>query len=192
MKNVPTHQMDTNHPFGSLPERDTGESEFVHGHLPITGSMYVQYTCIPFILNKTLPVPRLLKHLEKNENENKNTLKLRQHIREGCFRTKTKCEQGCILSNYRKQRHVFTTKATHTKRIQERRDMRKKWLFLTPHSFNFSSSFNCCIVMVANYQQHWYDHHHHCPVVLKPLSVTNLLCQVQIPKGPTLVQVSIS
>lgn len=59
------------------------------------------------------------------------------------------------------------------------------------HSFNFSSSFNCCIVMVANYQQHRYDPHHHSPVILKPLSVTNLLCQVQIPKEPTLVQVSI-
>lgn len=60
------------------------------------------------------------------KNENKNILKLRQHIRGKCFRMETKCEQGCILSNYRKQKHAFMTKTTHTKRIQERRDMRKK------------------------------------------------------------------
>lgn len=45
-KNVPAHQIDTNWPLDPLPVSDTRQTEFIQGHLPITGSMYVQYTYI--------------------------------------------------------------------------------------------------------------------------------------------------
>lgn len=115
-KNVPAHQIDTNWPLGPLPESDTRQIEFIQGHLPITGSMYVQST---YIFNS---LTMLEKHfylsygIWKKKKKGKGKLKIlksRQHIRGRCFYVKTKYGQMCLTKIEHWSWHAFKTEATH-------------------------------------------------------------------------------